>query len=59
LQPRQNELFPDLAGTKPFDFHELALNPKEEIMALVKESVSKMSGKKWFISQGIAGYVCS
>ncbi|EPR68559.1 siderophore-interacting protein [Cyclobacterium qasimii] len=42
----KNELFPDLAGTKPFDFHELALNPKEEIMALVKESVSKMSGKK-------------
>ncbi|AEL23825.1 SIP domain-containing protein [Cyclobacterium marinum] len=42
----KKEMFSDTDKSKPFGFYEMPLNPQKEIIALIKEKVEKMEGKK-------------
>lgn len=41
-----NELFADVAETKPFEFYEMAQNPYKDIISKIPDLLSKMQGKK-------------
>ena len=43
---QKSDLFPDVDGSLPFDFYELPRNPREEVIAKVKEIAPKLKGKK-------------
>lgn len=42
----EQDLFPDIDGSHPFNFYQLPKNPTEELIAMVSEKVSKFKGRK-------------
>lgn len=53
-----NELYNDIDNSKPFNFHELPVNPTDQLICKIKEIVPKMTGKKMVYIAGDSR-VCS